>query len=212
MFARRFRAARTGGRGGGPTMDQRNVWQRFWSHFTWGDSIDAVLYGGFGLTLLVYAIYSVGKFLLQSGNHIGFLALCTVLLSSILSLARDLRRKHLSMPSKLLVGAWALCVRLCSWQNYSKGWDRSAGPNSVGSYGVHGFLLFREGVRVLCDASGFHYELDEPTCPTIKCSGRAGSVLLSSQVRSRPPLILCVRATLTRRASGWASNTNRRGV
>lgn len=82
------------------------------SHFTWGDSIDVVLYGGLGLVLLGYAIYSVGRWLFDAGNHVGFITLCAVLLTSILSLARDLRRKHLSTPSKLLVGAWALCVGL----------------------------------------------------------------------------------------------------
>jgi hypothetical protein len=91
-------------------MDKPNVWQRFWSYFTGVDIVDLILYGGLGLALLVFIIYSVGKSLLDAGNHVGLLALSTLLLSSIFSLVRDLRRKHLSIPSKLLVGAWALCV------------------------------------------------------------------------------------------------------
>jgi len=54
----------------------------------------------------------MGRWLFDAGNHVGLLALCAFLLTPILSLARDLRRKHLSTPSKLLVAAWAFCVGL----------------------------------------------------------------------------------------------------
>ncbi|HEX6852867.1 MAG TPA: hypothetical protein VF139_15830 [Candidatus Polarisedimenticolaceae bacterium] len=86
------------------------MWQRFSRHLTWLEIIDLVLYGGLGLALLGYAIYSLGQAMLKAGNHLGLLILSALIVSSVLSLIRDLRKKYLSVPSKLLLGAWALCV------------------------------------------------------------------------------------------------------
>lgn len=93
-------------------MEERSVWERFWSRSDWLDRIDVVTYGGLGLSLLGYLIWSANESPLDARNRGGSLVLVVVLLLSVISLARDLRRKLLSMPSRLLVGAWALCVGL----------------------------------------------------------------------------------------------------
>jgi len=90
--------------------EQRSVWQRIWSQLNWLDGLDYLLYGGLGLALLGYAIYSVAVALHKSGHVTGLVCLLVVVILSVAALVRDLRRKSLSPLSKGLVGAWAACV------------------------------------------------------------------------------------------------------
>lgn len=89
-----------------------SAWKRFWAHLGWLDSIDVLVYGGLGLALLGYTIYSIADALIASGHEAAFAAFAGVVALSAACLARDLRRRRLSALSKSLVGAWALCVVL----------------------------------------------------------------------------------------------------
>jgi len=91
-------------------MDQHSILKRLSGYFNWLDSVDIIIYGGLGLALLTYAIYSLCKTLIEAENYFGLFAVSCIVLLSVTSLVRDLKEKHLSMPSKFLVGAWALCV------------------------------------------------------------------------------------------------------
>ena len=89
-----------------------SVWKRFWSHFDWLDSIDVLLYGGLGLALLGYAIYSIADALLEAGQVSGLVVLVVIVALSAASLVRDLWRRELTTLSKGFAGAWAFCVFL----------------------------------------------------------------------------------------------------
>ena len=92
--------------------ESQSVWKRFWSHFEWLDSIDVLLYGGLGLALLGYAIYTIASILQGAGQITALLVFLSVVGLSLAALIRDLRRKQLSLLSKVFAGAWALCVAL----------------------------------------------------------------------------------------------------
>jgi hypothetical protein len=92
--------------------ESSSAWKRFWSHFDWLDSIDVLMYGGLGLALLGYTIYEIAGALLASGYEAAFAALVVVVALSVASLVRDLRRRELTILSKGLAGAWAVCVAL----------------------------------------------------------------------------------------------------
>ena len=103
--------------------ESRSIWVRFWAHFSWLDRIDVLLYGGLGLALLVFAIYSVASALIQAGQLLGLAGFLSLLVVSLIQLVRDLRRPHLSLISKGLLGAWAICtlfiVVLELWVSFS---------------------------------------------------------------------------------------------
>jgi len=84
--------------------ERASVWKRFWSHFDWLDSIDVLMYGGLGAALLGYAIYSIGLAIHEAGNRAVMVGFVAVVAGSAGCLVRDLRRKELSRPSKLLLG------------------------------------------------------------------------------------------------------------
>ena len=89
-----------------------NVWRRFWSHFGWLDSIDVLLYGGLGLALLGFTIYSIANALLNAGHTLAFALLVVFVALSVGFLLRDLWRGQLTTLSKCFAGAWGLCVIL----------------------------------------------------------------------------------------------------
>ena len=89
-----------------------SVWKRFWSRFDWVDSIDVLMYGGLGLALLGYTIYSIADALLRAELTSALAGFVVAAAFSAAAFVRDLRRKRLSTLSKVFASAWVLCTTL----------------------------------------------------------------------------------------------------
>jgi len=90
-----------------------SAWKRFWSRFNGGlDGIDILLYGGLGVALLGYLLFFLGSAIYESGNWPALTAYVAIVAGSVATLARDVRGRQFTWPSKLLIGAWGICVAL----------------------------------------------------------------------------------------------------
>jgi hypothetical protein len=89
-----------------------SLWKRFWSRFDWLDSIDVLMYGGLGLVLLGYAIYSIAGTLIRADRPFALAGFVAVVVFSAAAFVRDLRCKRLSTLSKVFASAWAVCTTL----------------------------------------------------------------------------------------------------
>ena len=84
------------------TPSQRTGW------FAW--DLDFLLYGLFGLALLGFIIYEIGRALWATGSHTLIAAFVAALVGTLAAVVRDLRRRQLSWASRGVLAAWGLCA------------------------------------------------------------------------------------------------------
>ena len=78
--------------------------------FAWLADLDTALYGLFGLGLLGFIVYEIGRALWATGSLLLIGAFVAVVGTTLASALRDLRRRQFSWASRGLLVAWGLCV------------------------------------------------------------------------------------------------------
>jgi len=88
------------------TTQRSSGWRIFWRL----ESIDFLVYSGGGAILLCYLIYKAGSAIWSTNSAALKLVYLLTLAGTVVSTIRDLLRRKFSLVSRLLVGAWIVCV------------------------------------------------------------------------------------------------------